>query len=316
MGIEGISGSGKSVSAVAIMRGVIGPEGKMAAIDSERESLMEYAGLFPGTDQPVGFDHKALVDCSVEAYIEAIDNSVEHGYDGIIIDSASHEWAGKGGILESVDRDAGEDGFFSKKGWRKATPKHNLFIEKVTGSPIHVIVTLRVKSEFAIEKNAEGKNEPRKIGMQTIQREGFDYEFSILGRMNEFHDLHITKSRMLDRSPEGILTNPLEHAVINRPGILFGETLRAWLNAPVGDWVPPSYSRTFIVNGKEIVSGGITKETYLTALNAGAKADKAKGPGTARALLAATFKAPNCAALTEPQGTHLIELLRTLEAAS
>ena len=194
MGIDGISGSGKSLTGLAILRGVVGPEGRIVAIDSEKNTLVEYAGIFPGMEQPSGFDLYELNDHSPKTYIDAIDSAVAAGYDGLLIDSASHEWCGKNGILESVDKAAGDDAYFSKKGWRAATPKHTRFIEKVTGAPLHVIVTLRVKADMVIEKDANGKNAPRKIGLAPIQREGFDYEFSILGSMDSDHVLKITKS--------------------------------------------------------------------------------------------------------------------------
>lgn len=314
MGIDGPSGSGKSLTGLAILRGVVGPEGRLAVADTEKESIMEYAGVFPGTNQPSGFDAVALNDCSPDAYIEVIDAAVAAGYDGLLIDSVSHEWAGKNGILESVDRDAGEDGFFSKKGWRKATPRHTRFIEKVIGSPIHVVVTMRVKAEYVIEKNEQGKNEPRKIGLQPIQREGFDYEFSILASMDTEHVMRVTKSRTLDRGTRGELLNFLEGAVIKCPGIELGEQIREWLNAPPGEWEAPAYARSFVINDKVIVSGGITKETYTLVANIAGKVDKKIGAGTTRALITG-MGAVSAASMTEPQGQALLALLNERLAA-
>ena len=308
MGIDGISGSGKSLTGLAILRGVVGPEGRIVAIDSEKNTLVEYAGIFPGTEQPSGFDLHELNDHSPEAYIDAIDSAVAAGYDGLLIDSASHEWCGKNGILESVDKAAGDDAYFSKKGWRAATPKHTRFIEKVTGAPLHVIVTLRVKADMVIEKDANGKNAPRKVGLQAIQREGFDYEFSILGSMDSDHVLRVTKSRCLDRGPDGKLLNFLEGAIIPCPGIELGEKIREWLNAPPGVWEAPTYARSFVVNDKTIVSGGITKETYVTVANLAGKVDKKHGPGTTRAMVTG-MGAASAASMNEEQGLDLLQNL-------
>jgi hypothetical protein len=308
LGIDGPSGSGKTLTGLAILRGVVGPDGRIAVADSEKESSLEYAGIFPGTQQPSGFDVMALDDCSPESYIAAIDAAVKEGYDGLLIDSVSHEWAGKNGILESVDKAAGDDAYFSKKGWRAATPKHTRFIEKVVGSPIHVVVTMRVKSEYVIEKNAEGKNAPRKIGLQPIQRDGFDYEFSILASMDTEHNMRITKSRCLDRDEGGKLLNALEGAIIPRPGIELGEKINEWLNAPPGVWEAPTYARSFVVNDKTIVSGGITKDTYVTVANLAGKVDKKHGPGTTRAMVTG-MGAVSVASMNEEQGLDLLQNL-------
>lgn len=309
MAIDGISGSGKSLTSLAILRGVLGPEGRLCAIDTEHESLSEYAGIFPTELQPSGFDHIVLTDFSVNSYMEAIDAVVKEGYDGLLIDQASHAWAGKGGILEYVDTQAGEDGFFSKKGWRKATPMHAQFIDKMIGAPLHLIATLRVKSEYVIEKDSAGKNTPHKVGLQPIQREGFDYEFSILGSMDKTHTLRISKSRCLDADQAGKLSNFLEGAVIANPGVDLGVTIRAWLNAPPGEWVAPAFARSFVVNDKTIVSGGISRDTYVSCLNTGGKVDKKHGGGTSRALIATMFQVASAAALDEEQGKALLALL-------
>lgn len=316
MAIDGPSGSGKSVSGLGILRGVVGPDGRIAVVDTEKESILEYAGVFPGTRQPTGFDMVALNDCSAEAYIEAITAAAAAGYDGLLIDSVSHEWAGKNGILEFVDTQAGEDAFFSKKGWRKATPKHTRFIEAVIGAPLHVIVTMRVKSDYVIEKDENGKNAPRKIGLQPIQREGFDYEFSILGSMDNTHTLQVTKARTLDPGEGDELNSWLEGAVIVKPGLKLGRQMSEWLNAPPGEWLPPEFSRSFVVNDKTIISGGISRETYVACLNTGAKVDKKHGGGTSRALLTSMYQKASTAALTEPEGVNMLAALNERLALS
>lgn len=312
MCIDGISGSGKSCTGLAILRGIVGPEGRIAAIDTEHESLLEYAGIFPGNDQPTGFDHVALTDFAIERYIEAIEAATVAKYDALLIDSGSHAWAGKGGLLEFVDANAGSEGaYFSKEGWRKATPKQHRFIDKIIGAPMHVIVTLRDKGEYVIEENANGKKQPRKVGLQPVQREGFEYEFSILGTMDAEHILRITKSRTLDAAGAN-LKNFLQNAVIPKPGLELGRQLREWLEAPPGEWVAPAFARTFNVGGRVVESSGITEDTYVNCARLGIALDKAAGAGSARALLnAEPFRVPSMAQLTEEQG---VELVKALEA--
>lgn len=308
--LDGPSGSGKSCTGLAILRGIIGDEGRMAVIDTEHESIEEYAGVFPGTNQPTGFDTVALTDFAVERYMEAIDAATAAKYDALLIDSGSHAWAGKGGILEFVDTHAGSEGaYFSKDGWRKATPKQHRFIDKIIGAPLHVVVTLRDKTKYVQEENANGKIQPRRVGMEPIQRDGFEYEFSILGTMDAEHVLRIHKSRTLDAAGAE-LKNFLQGAVIPKPGIALGRQIAEWFEAAPGEWKAPAFSRTFKVGERIVESSGITEDTYVKAAQLGAKLDKAAGAGSARGVLNnEPFRVPSMAQLDEEQGLALVAVL-------
>lgn len=63
--------------------------------------------------------------------------------------------------------------------WKNVTPKHQAFIDAILASKCHIIATMRAKQEYAlVEKN--GKKMPEKIGLAPIQREGMDYEFTLV----------------------------------------------------------------------------------------------------------------------------------------
>ena len=100
-----------------------------------------------------------------------------------MIDSLSHAWAGKGGILEFVDsrKAAGGDGFGD--GWRKATPKHNALVDAILSAHMHIIATMRSKTEYVVEV-VNGKNKIRKMGLQPVQRDGVEYEFDVTGDLD------------------------------------------------------------------------------------------------------------------------------------
>jgi hypothetical protein len=153
---------------------------------------------------------------STESYVRAIKTFEDAGYDVLIIDSMSHAWNGKGGILEEVDQS--KDKFTS--GWRTATPKQNSFIDTIMCSSMHIIATFRSKTEYVIEKNEYGKNQPRKIGLAPIQRPEIEYEFMLFMTMNQDHFAQISKdnTRMFD-----------ENTLI-QPNKEMGEKLLAWLN--------------------------------------------------------------------------------------
>jgi hypothetical protein len=44
---------------------------------------------------------------------------------------------------------------------------------------MHVLVSIRVKTEWLVEKDEHGNLVPRKIGLQPVMRDGIDYEFDV-----------------------------------------------------------------------------------------------------------------------------------------
>lgn len=218
LALVGPSGSGKTYSALAIATGL----GKrIAVIDTERGSASKYAGLFD-------FDQMQLETFHPQRYVDAITEAGKAGYDVLIIDSLSHAWIGKEGALDLVDSAAKR----SKPGssfnaWRDVTPLHNAMIDSILGSPLHVIVTLRTKTEYVVEKDERtGKSVPRKVGVAPVQREGTEYEFDVVGELDLQNALTIGKSRCPG----------LTGTVLSHPGTDFGRTLAEWLS----DGAPPA----------------------------------------------------------------------------
>jgi hypothetical protein len=189
--------------------------GRIAVIDTERGSASLYAG-----ERGLAFDVEELDTYEVERFIQAIRDAAEAGYSTVVIDSLSHAWAGKGGILEYVDnagkRNQGGGNFGA---WRDATPRHNALVDAILGAPMHVICTLRSKVEYVVE-NVGGRNQVRKVGLQPVQRDGLEYEFTVVGDVSQDHDLVVTKTRAAW----------LKDAVIREAGEDLGKKLAAWLS--------------------------------------------------------------------------------------
>ena len=206
--LDGASGSGKTWGALLIASEL----GKrIAFIDTEKGSASLYSDSFD-------FDVLDLrPPYEPEKFIEAIKNA-EEDYDVLVIDSITHEWSGTGGCLDIHSKMTGN----SYTNWSKVTPRHNKFVEAILQSPLHIVATARSKSDYVIEENSRGKVAPVKIGTKTEQRDGMDFEFTTVLRLNQNHMFTATKDRTsLFDSKEALLTN--EH----------GKLLLNWLNGGV-----------------------------------------------------------------------------------
>ncbi|HET7321208.1 MAG TPA: ATP-binding protein [Longimicrobiaceae bacterium] len=210
MGIVGPSGTGKTYSALRVAKAL---GGRVVVMDSEHGSASKYADEFT-------FDVFEPDSFSPKVYIEFLREAAAAGYDVAIIDSLSHAWMGKDGALEMVDWAAKRNSGNSFAGWRDVTPLHNAMIEAILGARLHVIATMRSKTEYVVEEDSRGKKVPRKIGMQPVQRDGMEYEFDVVGDIDHDHNFIVTKTRC----------RTLKDAVIHEPGEEFGETLLKWLS--------------------------------------------------------------------------------------
>jgi hypothetical protein len=208
----GPAGSGKTYSLLSIATELGGP---IAYVDTEHGSASKYADLFEfDVQEPEVFDPRQL--------IEAINAACEAGYKVICIDSLSHYWMGTGGELDLVDAAAKKDrNNNSFAAWKHVTPIHNKLVDTIIAAPIHVLVSMRTKTEWVIEKDERtGKNVPRKVGLAPVMRDGIEFEFDVCGDLDQDNTLVVTKSRC----PE------LAGKVINRPGKEMAQTLKKWLS--------------------------------------------------------------------------------------
>lgn len=185
LAITGPSGSGKTYSALRIAKGL---GGKIAVIDTENGSASLYSDRFQ-------FDVLELkAPYTTERYLEAIRAAVEGKYDVLIIDSISHAWQGEGGILDRKGQlDARGGNSFTN--WAKFTPEQERFVAALLQSDIHLINTMRSKTEYVLNDNGKGKQAPQKVGLAPVQRDGMEYEMSIVFDVAMNHDAATSKDR-------------------------------------------------------------------------------------------------------------------------
>ena len=184
LGLSAVSGGGKTYSALLIAYGLCGDWSKVALIDTENGSGDLYADLGPYNVLPLA------PDFTPEKYIQAIKACEAAGMDVIIIDSITHEWDGKGGCLEIVEKAGGR-----YQDWAKVTPRHQAFIDAIIGSSCHVITTVRRKQDYEMTKTQDGKVKVEKAGMKEVTREGFEYELTVNLEMDTRHNATASKDR-------------------------------------------------------------------------------------------------------------------------
>ena len=194
LAISGPSGAGKTYGALQIAAGI---GGKVALIDTERGSASLYSDILP-------FDTLELnPPYSPERFIEAIKAAESAGYDVIVIDSITHEWNGSGGCCD-INENLAQAKYRGNtwSAWSETTPRHRAFVDAILQSSCHVIATMRSKTE-----TVQGEDKKvRKVGMKTEQRDGTDYEFTVMLELE--HEKHLavaTKDRTrLFREPHVI----------------------------------------------------------------------------------------------------------------
>lgn len=179
--IEGASGSGKTTAALTLARNF----GKVAVIDTENGSASLYSG-----EPPHGFVFDTIElgpPFEPERFVECIQAAEQGGYDVIVIDSGSHEWMGPGGCLDIKDKLGRE-----WQHWAKVNPRHDKFVQAILRSKIHVIMTCRSKQGYHMDEQTK---KVTKVGMEPQQRDGLDFEMTVVFAMNEKHLATATKDR-------------------------------------------------------------------------------------------------------------------------
>ena len=243
LAITGPAGSGKTYSALRLARGLVGPKGRIAFIDTENESATLYSDLtefFHCNIEPP-FEYHKFIDATKEAE--------KAGFGCIIIDSASHLWKG---ILEhktKIDLIGGNQ--FTN--WAKPSKNFDDTIQTFLQSKIHTISCMRTKMEYVLEDsiNAKGQNikVPRTKGLAPIMRDGIEYEFTTIFNVGITHECDIAKDRT------GLFTefdkeNQKTFQITEETGEMFVE----WLSRSVPKVTPPKSQKAETVEWLNVIT--------------------------------------------------------------
>jgi hypothetical protein len=226
IGLYAESGRGKTYGALLIAKGFVDDMSQVVMIETEAGRGEVHA------DDPVlgGYNVIPLREnFSPKVYGEAISVAERAKAKVLIIDSASHEWEGVGGVLamaEELRPTAGSKGM-----WRAPKLEHSReFMLRMTQTPIPLVIcNMRAKYPMyevtkghvdAWEKAGRPGGKPPKIGdwarswqLEPKQSDDILSEMFVHGWIDEEHRFHLTKDTIkamreifLDREPLSIDT--------------------------------------------------------------------------------------------------------------
>jgi hypothetical protein len=289
------------MAALSIAKGL---GGKIALIDTERGSASLYADPVRLGDgsvwTPPAFDTMEMIPpFTPEKFVNAIEEADSAGYDILIIDSTTHEWNGSGGVLELVKQVAkAKFGGNDWSAWSELTPRHQKFIDAILNSNMHIIGTMRSKTETDQITDDRGKKKVVKLGMKAEQREGTDYEYTVV--LDLIHDGHYATSSK-DRT--GLFGGDPE-----KVSEATGKKLLNWLNSGAELKPEPAPAKT----PTNAVTPAAKDDTYSKAHTAIMTAKSAEGlQKIADALMVRVQEGK----LTQDDGSTLLALCESQQVA-
>lgn len=285
MALSGPSGSGKTFTMLTLAK-ALGQ--RVAVIDTEHSSASVYAERFD-------FDVLTLTSFHPDRYVEAIREAEKEGYDFCGIDSLSHAWQGQDGMLDLVDRLAGNSKDTFGRGWRNAKPFEQKLWDTMLGCNMHLIATLRAKTAYEVSKDDKGNTKIEKLGLAPVQRSDSEYEFDIVADMDVSNVLTVAKTRC----------SALTNGRFVKPGQDLADILSTWLTE--GEANPRT---EFDVNGRRVSTAGIGKDALLEVWNLLAAFEKKHKKGEGKVFMQQTVNKDSSVELTAEEGATLIEALK------
>jgi hypothetical protein len=157
--LAGSSGSGKTYSALRLARGLAGPNGKIAFIDTERGRALHYAEAFT-------FDHAEIhPPFRPDRYQQAILDAEKADYPVIVVDSMSHEHSGEGGLVDWAAMDLQKMG--SPRNWIAPKTAHKKLVNRLLQVNAHLIFCLRAEPKIKMVED------PKRPGRQMVVDDGW-----------------------------------------------------------------------------------------------------------------------------------------------
>ena len=177
LGIAGISGSGKTRTALEIGYGLANYDAKkLGFLDTENRRGSLYADALKNAKGEVQPFLIADLDApfSPARYKQAILEFQAAGVEVLVIDSISHEWEGQGGCHEIASPPGAN---LKIKKWNDAKEQHKSMMNALLQCDMHIIVCVRARDKVELN-TAAGKVEYIKLGVLPIQEPNFMFEMT------------------------------------------------------------------------------------------------------------------------------------------
>ncbi len=176
--LAGLSGSGKTYTALLVAAGMVGKKGRVGFLDAENGRGELYA------DDPVimralpdGYDYEEIAaPFTPERYIEKMVSAEKAGITVLVTDSASHEYEGIGGCVEIAETNK----IGNSDNWALAKRRHKRFVYHLLSSQLQQIFCLRAREKVKIV----GK-QYIPLGLSSIQEKNFSYEMTMRWMIEE-----------------------------------------------------------------------------------------------------------------------------------
>lgn len=167
IGIAGVSGSGKTYTALKIARGMVSNASKIGFLDTENKRGSMYADIL---DAPfmIGDLYPPF---SPTRYAQAIKEFQDDGIEVLVIDSVSHEWEGEGGCDDIANMKMGKS---NMPNWIGAKREHKSFMNTLLQCNMNIICCLRAREKT----DFKNPKEPVSLGIQPVCEKNFMFEMT------------------------------------------------------------------------------------------------------------------------------------------
>lgn len=168
IGIAGISGDGKTYTALLIARGMVNKPSEIGFLDTENKRGSLYADILDGPFM-IGDLYPPF---SPTRYAEAIKEFQDSGVKVLVIDSVTHEWEGDGGCddIANLPLQQGK----KMANWIGAKREHKKFMNVLLQSDMDIICCIRAreKTDFT------NPTMPKSLGILPICEKNFMFELT------------------------------------------------------------------------------------------------------------------------------------------
>lgn len=165
IGIAGISGSGKTYTALLMARGMVDKASEIGFLDTENKRGSLYADILDGQFM-IGDLYPPF---SPKRYSEAIKEFQDAGVKVLVIDSVSHEWEGEGGCDDIANAKMGK-----MQNWIGAKREHKSFMNTLLQCNMNIICCIRAREKT----DFKDPSKPVSLGIQPVCEKNFMFEMT------------------------------------------------------------------------------------------------------------------------------------------